>query len=462
MSILSFRKSLLSLLLGIITVSLISGQPVYLFTNVVNAQSATNPNLTPEQEAALRTQLAEIEKEIQEQQAILGQKQGEAVSITRDIAILDAKIKEAQLKIKAHNIAIQQLGKDITVKAKTIDTLEEHIQNGQDSLSEILDKTHQFDSYTLPEVLLAKRNISDFFVDVDSYGSVQESLKQFFTQVRQAKADTESQKEQLNQKRNQEIDTKVDVQKEEAKIQKNEGDKKYLLGLNKQQQKNYQSVIADKQAKAAQIKNALFALRDSASIKFGDAVAFAREAGGKTGVDPAFLLAIITQESNLGENVGSCYLTDTTSGSGIRISSGATVANVMKPSRDVQPFLNITKALGRDPFKTRVSCPFQVGYGGAMGPSQFIPSTWVLFQDRITSALGKAASDPWNPEDAFMASAMYLSDLGANAQTYTAERNAACKYYSGKSCSGSNTFYGNQVLAKKSSIQGNIDVIDGK
>ena len=51
-----------------------------------------------------------------------------------------------------------------------------------------------------------------------------------------------------------------------------------------------------------------------------------------------------------------------------------------------------------------------------MGPAQFIASTWVLFQDRITAALGLSTTpNPWNPQDAFMASSLYLSDLGAGA-----------------------------------------------
>jgi hypothetical protein len=46
---------------------------------------------------------------------------------------------------------------------------------------------------------------------------------------------------------------------------------------------------------------------------------FATEASQKTGVRPAFLLGILTQESNLGKNVGSCYLKDPSTGAGIRI-----------------------------------------------------------------------------------------------------------------------------------------------
>jgi membrane-bound lytic murein transglycosylase B len=95
-----------------------------------------------------------------------------------------------------------------------------------------------------------------------------------------------------------------------------------------------------------------------------------------------------------------------------------------------------------------------------MGPSQFIPSTWMLFQARIQAAVGHAP-DPWNPQDAFMASAIYLADLGASSQSSSDERNAACRYYSGRSCDSkapANSFYGNQVVAKATSIQK--DMID--
>ena len=137
-------------------------------------------------------------------------------------------------------------------------------------------------------------------------------------------------------------------------------------------------------------------------------------------------MAILTQESNLGANVGKCYLTDAATGAGVNISTGKVWSNLMKASRDVQPFLDITNALSFNAFKTVVSCPIAGagGYGGAMGPAQFIASTWALFEDRLKTALGHFAN-PWAPQDAFTASAMYLSDLGASGTSYTAEIRAA-------------------------------------
>ena len=104
----------------------------------------------------------------------------------------------------------------------------------------------------------------------------------------------------------------------------------------------------------------------------------------------------------------------------------------MKIERDIEPFKRIMSALGRNPEGTPLSCPFGGGYGGAMGPSQFIPSTWELYKDKIANALGiSGMPNPWEPKHAFMASAVFLAELGADNGGYTAERTAALKYYAG-------------------------------
>ena len=90
-----------------------------------------------------------------------------------------------------------------------------------------------------------------------------------------------------------------------------------------------------------------------------------------------------------------------------------------------------------------------------MGAAQFIPSTWTLLASRITNALGSDVADPWSARDAFMAAGIYLTDIGAGGGGYSAERDAACRYFSGSKCSKSSwaRVYGDQVMAKASSIQ---------
>ncbi|MDD5318574.1 MAG: hypothetical protein PHF79_02005 [Candidatus Pacebacteria bacterium] len=438
---------------------------VYSFVQPIQAVFAQSADTTvvcdtEAQKAVCRAQLQQLENDIANVSSQLQAKQSEGASIQRDISILDLQIKQAQLKIQAHQLAIKKLGNDITVKTNTINALTDQIGHGQDSLARIISQTQQLDDYSLQEAFLSGGDLSTFYVDLDAYASIDSSLKNIIDSVRTAKGQNEQAKQQLDQQRNQEIDIEVNVETEKKKIVTAQNSKKELLALNKNQQKSYQSVLSDKQAQAAKIRNALFALRDAAAIPFGDAVTYAQTVANKTGVRAAFVLAIIQQESNLGSNVGSCYLADQ-NGNGTKVSNGAAVSNVMKPGRDVEPFIALMSQLGRDPYHTRVSCPFTTGYGGAMGPAQFIASTWALNVGRLQNALNVSVPDPWRPLDAFMAAALYMEDLGAVGGSYTAERNAACRYYSGRTCSGSNKFYGDQVMAKATDIQGNIDILQG-
>jgi membrane-bound lytic murein transglycosylase B len=217
--------------------------------------------------------------------------------------------------------------------------------------------------------------------------------------------------------------------------------------------------LVEREKDAAKVRAALFSLQDGSSIKFGTLYDFAKRAQASTGVRAAFIMAVMSQETNLGTNTGQCYMKD--SGGGlVSISSGA-ARGEMRPN-SVQPFISITQAVGRDTFKTKVSCAFQ-GYGGAMGIAQFMPATWMSIKKRIENASGAAYADPWNNYHAVTAMGLYLADLGAGKQTDEAERNAACKYYSGRSCSaGVGNAYGNSVLRKEASIQAQIDLLQGE
>jgi membrane-bound lytic murein transglycosylase B len=322
----------------------------------------------------------------------------------------------------------------------------------------LIRKTRELDSFTLAEVMLSKRNLSDFFADADSYSTINKSLNVLLDDIRQTKTLTEQEKQSLSMQKDQQTDLAVAAQVQANKVAADEKQKQYLITVNKTQEKTYSQVIAEQQAKAAQIRAKLFNLAGGgAAIPFGTALTYAQNAGNLTGVDPAFILAILTQESSLGANVGKCYLSDLTSGAGVNIDSGRVWPNLMKPSRDIQPFIDITSRLGFDPLKTVVSCPIPSagGYGGAMGPAQFIASTWVLFDDRLQSALGHAGN-PWDPQDAFTASAMYLSDLGASGTSYSANIRAACKYYGS---GGSSCGYGKSVMNLDTGIQSDIDYL---
>lgn len=411
-----------------------------------------------EQEAIWKEELAQTEADIAKWQSILDSTKQGTASLQKDAAVLNAKIKEAKAFIKQRNIQIAQLEAGIKQKTATIETLEQKIEKGHESLSQLLRKTNELDQTSLPEIMLGNKDLSDFFSDMDTFQNIKRDLAALFVEIRGNKDLAEKEKASLAKQQDQQMDQKAAMAEEQKKVEKDEKEKEYLIKVNKTAEKTYEQVLAERQAKAAEIRSKLFKLAGgSKAIDFQTALNYANEASGKTGVSSAFVLAILTQESNLGANVGKCYLTDANTGAGVNINSGKVWSNLMKVSRDVSPFLDITKRLGFDAFKTVVSCPIAGagGYGGAMGPAQFIPSTWMLFEDRIKNDVGHEPN-PWNAEDAFMASALYLSDLGANAGTYSSEIRAACKYYGS---GGSTCSYGRSVMNLKSGIQNDIDYL---
>lgn len=91
-----------------------------------------------------------------------------------------------------------------------------------------------------------------------------------------------------------------------------------------------------------------------------------------------------------------------------------------------------------DPDKTPVSCPISSdgAYGGAMGPAQFMPTTWQLYDDKISGITGNKPASPFNNADAFTGTALLLKDNLTGCKSiyktiFSQENCAAAKYYAG-------------------------------
>ncbi len=420
-----------------------------------------NPGSSQTDKDFCTNELAQIEAQLNDLIAKQKEQQKHTGTLKGDVDYLTSQINALKAKIKARGLVIAQLKISIKEKVAKIGTLSSRIERQHESLAQLLRNTNDFDNENLVHLILSDSDISDFYSDLESYASIKEAVKVSVEQIRGIKTETETQKKDLEKKQDAETDAKVELENAQKKVALSEAEKKKLLAISKNQEATYQKLAAEKKSQADKIRSALFSLAGiSQKIEFGTALAYANEVKNKTGIDPAFLLAILTQESNLGSNVGKCYLTDSTgpkAGYGVSTTTGKVWSNLMKPTRDLEPFLAITSRLSLNPFSTAVSCPIAgvAGYGGAMGPAQFIPSTWKLFEKRLKEMLGYEAN-PWAPKDAFMASGMYLTDLGAVGTSASAQLRAACKYYGS---GGSTCSYGRSVAKLRAGIQTNIDLL---
>ena len=413
----------------------------------------------------LEQELINLEAQIKSLTQSISVTQKEGTSLKNDIGLLTQKIAASKLKIQSHVKAISMLNQNITQKVSTINALDAKTDREKESLSQILRKTMYMEQYSLLDFGLQSKSLSTFFEDIDSFAVVNRALNKSFSDIRATKSEVEAVKSDLLDEKDKEIERKLAQELEKKKVESNQKEKNSLLLITKNQETEYKKVLVAREKDASTIRARLFELRDTGSISFGQAYDLAVLASKGTGVRPALVLAILMQESSLGINVGACYLKDQISGDGVSIKSGEIKRRTMSPTRDVPVFTSLLAKLGRPMEKTPVSCwiPMYsggspIGWGGAMGPSQFIPSTWQIFEKRIAAISGSPYADPWKPRDAITATALYLSDLGAVTGNESSERNAACKYYSGRSCaSGPGSSYGNSVMRKITAVQADID-----
>ena len=425
-------------------------------TNDAVAQSSQE-----QERQQLEADLKVLEAQITDIEGDITKTQAEKDTLNNQIYILRNKIKKLGLQIQQSNILIGDLRSQIQDTSSSIEKTSAEIDEVKDQIAEVLRYVYRENQKSKIEIVLASDTLSDFFTNVASLASLGARLEELLK-------NTEELNEYLNSQRNA-LDSEKEDEENFVKIQllqkeNNQGLQRQtqtLLQQTKGKEVEYQRLLADKQRQAQTIRSRIFALIGVPHAPtFGEAVEIAKGAASQAGVRPALLLAVLTQESNLGKNVGQCHIADLTTGASVSIRTGKMFSNGMHPRRDLPPFLVITRDLGRDPLSTPISCaiPSVGGYGGAMGPAQFIPSTWMLYKGRLDSMLGKPA-DPWNIKDAFLASALYLADSGATTHTYDAEWCAAQRYFSGR-CSTRYRFYGDSVLSLAAKYEKDIKTLE--
>lgn len=417
--------------------------------------------------------LSKIDQQILEQQKLVEEKQAERQSLERDVSLLEAEIKKSQLGIQARAIAINQLNDQIGDKEQVVSVLDERSEKQKQSISALIRKTQEIDDNSLVELMLSNRNFSDFFADFEDYRTINNSLRESVEVLAEIKANTLDQKRSLEDKQLEEARQKQLQELEKNTIETKEAEKTEILEVTKGQEAIYQQHLAESQRTAAQLRAALFDLAGGGGrIPFPQAVQLAKTAGDRAGVSPALILAILEQESSFGSNIGQCTYDQMVHGK-----------PTMGPG-SVPVFTVMADVLGFDMKTQKVSCPItpggvRYGWGGAMGPSQFIPSTWALYggyvntgndvyvyqpaNDAIKQLLGLSGpSSPFRNQDAFLATALLMRDNGASGGNYNAEWTAAVRYYSGWNGANNptNHSYGDQVMDRKGRLEAEIKTLD--
>ena len=407
-------------------------------------QSREAEALYDEERARLQKELEAVEKEIAQYEQLVATTQQEKETLQRKINELKNKAGQISLQIKSTSLNLDYLNVRIDETTTSIFKTTDKINATRENLANLIQSFSQLNQTSLLEILLGSGTISDFFDYSNALHSIQEKVLENIEELEELKTTLNNQNQALSNDKdeNQKLLAMQMLQKQELESTKSE--QAQLLNVTQGNEARYQQMLAESKQKAAEIKSRIYQLMGvQTQVTFGEALEIANWVSSRTGVRTSFLLAILTQESNLGQNVGTCNRPGDPPYKSYRV--------IMKPERDQAPFVQICNGLGIDPETTPVSCPMyqggqQVGWGGAMGPAQFIPSTWMMYKDEVSKITGNYPANPWDIRDAFVAAALYVARWGATQQTRDAEWRAAMIYFSG-STNTRYRFYGDSVMA---------------
>lgn len=411
-----------------------------------------------EERTQLEAQLKELEGQIAEYESTIDKYRAQGASLSSEIKTLEAKVARINLQIQATNLSLTRLNNEIVVTTEKISDTELSITENRRRLGEILQSIYETEETGLIEIMLKNPKLSDFVNDFNNVILVQDGLRVTLQKITDLRNELVDQKETLALEKTDKEALKAYQDSQRQVVKQTASQKDELLKVTKGQESRYKELLNETKKTAAEIRSRIFRLLGGGELTFEAAYQLAKAAADATGIRAAFILSVLDQESALGRNVGSCgYQT------------------AMHPTRDIPPFLTITSELGIDPSSVRVSCPITAhgAYGGAMGPAQFIPSTWVLYKDAVARITGNRPPNPWSNQDAFVATALYLKDSYNSSacvnysrqysnvlpERTLRERCAAAQYYSGGRWFTYRFVYGDPVVERAERFQEDINVL---
>ncbi len=239
MSVFSFSGR--AVLLGISALILILlGHPRFAFAESA-AEIQAQINARNEQIAALQAEIAKYQKEVD----ALGNKKTTLQSTINSLALsqkqLEAEIKVTQAKIAGANLEIQQLTLSIGDKEATI-------TGHEAAVAKALRSVAQGERQTLITQLISSHSLTDAWEAADEISQFNRALGDRIHSLQTAKTQLTSNREKVMDTKKQLVTLQSDLTTQKRSVEENKKAQQQLLTQTKNQEANYQKLIAQKQA----------------------------------------------------------------------------------------------------------------------------------------------------------------------------------------------------------------------
>lgn len=375
-------------------------------------------------------------------------------TLAKELESLDAEINSSQKNLDETIQDINSIQAELSQTREYITTLEQTIFAQKALIKEYISSLYTQKDVSLFEVVLSEDQLSELLGSVQKTGVMQDSITESISLIQAKEKEIVSEKQHLFDKEEELIALRQSQEQQKNLLEQTQSDKETLFAQTKGEQSEYEALLKQSFATKQNLLNSIKVLGGSdgrpGAISLEEAYAMAVRNAARFGnkIRPEYMVGILKIESGLGGNVGRSFYKDSLSGCAAREGNDSPNNRKRVYAAEEAAFEKITASLGLPLTQPVSGCPYPKyrGTGGAMGPAQFMPNTWLGYEARLRELKGGPVS-PWNIEDAMLAMALKL--LGRNEQAIAGneelERRAALCYLGG--CNG-NMWYADRVLAE--------------
>jgi septal ring factor EnvC (AmiA/AmiB activator) len=237
------------------------------------------------------------EKEIEAEKKVLSQKKGQTAGVSSEVKKLERANAISRKYIQIEDLKLKQLRRGIGENEAELEVLGKNIFELKESLKRLLYKKYQYKKYSFVEVMFSDKSISDFFRRAELISLLEKKISNDTKRFTRDEENIEKLMNNLEKK--SELEEKLIEEKkvELEKIKRNTKYKQELLGILKKEVGVSQKNISIREKIKQEILRKKYALASGKKVSFGEAYYILKPYQNTLKIDPAFILAILFQES---------------------------------------------------------------------------------------------------------------------------------------------------------------------
>ncbi len=241
-------------------------QPVLVFSENTGGNKAEIDQLN-DAIAEKKTKIKQLEQSIADYKDKISQKRLEATSLSNQMAIIDNRVAQVELDIKATQEKLDSLVFEIEVLQLSIEDKEKVITKQQSMLAELIRNIYQNDNKSYIEIVASYDNFSEFYNKLHYLQTMEKDMGSSVRSIKIAKADLEEKKIQTEERKKNYEDVREELSQKKTDLDEQVFLKQDLLAQTQSSELKYNTLLSNLKTQYQQIENEVSAIEQEVRKK---------------------------------------------------------------------------------------------------------------------------------------------------------------------------------------------------